>query len=64
MICKFLFNGSSFRTVKMSTNEGTVQQPVETTESKKDKGVSKATAQKLLAKYKLLQVRYLSNSNG
>ena len=28
----------------MSTNEGAVQQPVEATESKKEKGVSKATA--------------------
>jgi hypothetical protein len=46
----------------MSTNEGAVQQPVEATESKKEKGVSKATAQKLLAKYKLLQVRHLDCS--
>lgn len=48
----------------MSINGETAQQTVETTETKKEKGVSKATAQKLLAKYKLLQVGYLDDSNG
>ena len=40
----------------MDPKESTPQQSVEGAEQKKDKGVSKATAQKLLAKYKALQV--------
>ena len=40
----------------MDSKESTPSQSAEGTEQKKDKGVSKATAQKLLAKYKALQV--------
>ena len=40
----------------MDPKQSTPQQSVEGAEQKKDKGVSKATAQKLLAKYKALQV--------
>lgn len=38
-------------------------EPTGATEPKKEKGVSKATAQKLLAKYKALQVSSLISNN-
>lgn len=40
----------------MDSTDSQVHPPVDGTEPKKEKGVSKATAQKLLAKYKALQV--------
>lgn len=40
----------------MSAREEATNQPSDAPDTKKEKGVSKATAQKLLAKYKQLQV--------
>ena len=52
-----LFAIARYTDPQMSACEEATVQPSTAPDPKKEKGVSKATAQKLLAKYKQLQVR-------
>lgn len=52
----YLFSIARYTDPQMSACEDATVQPAAAPDPKKEKGVSKATAQKLLAKYKQLQV--------